>query len=111
MPRRLIEVLIADHKLQRDARSNESNPLWAISRSTAWRRVKAVMREARIAGTHASPKGLRHGFGVAAIQAGVPLNLLQKWMGHTDISVTEIYANAVGDEEYAVAKRMWKNNC
>ncbi|HUY01791.1 MAG TPA: hypothetical protein VMV33_00765 [Rhodocyclaceae bacterium] len=26
--------------------------------------------------THASPKGLRHGFGVATISAGIPLNLI-----------------------------------
>ncbi|MEA3152395.1 MAG: integrase/recombinase XerD, partial [Gammaproteobacteria bacterium] len=28
---------------------------------------------------------LRHGFGVAAVTAGVPLNLVQKWLGHAQL--------------------------
>jgi len=96
-----------DHQLDDSDRQRDVQRLWSISRTTAWRQIKLVMVEARIVGAHASPKGLRHGFGVAAIQAGVPLNLLQKWMGHASINVTAIYANAMGKEEYAVAERMW----
>lgn len=44
--------------------------------------VHAVMQEAHLDGPQASPKGLRHGFGVAAVSAGIPLNLVQKWLGH-----------------------------
>jgi len=57
--------------------------------------------------THASPKGLRHGFGVAAVSAGIPLNLMQKWLGHAQLTTTAIYANAVGAEEKDIARRMW----
>ena len=40
--------------------------LWTWSRSQAWRLIKAVMAEAKIApGVHATPKGLRHAFGLA----------------------------------------------
>ena len=49
---------------------------------TGWRAVHAVMQAAGLDGVHASPKGLRHGFGVAAVTAGIPLNLVQKWLGH-----------------------------
>jgi integrase/recombinase XerD len=42
------------------------------------------------------PKGLRHGFGVQAVSAGIPLNLVQRWLGHSQLSTTAIYANAVG---------------
>ena len=55
----------------------------------------------------ASPKGLRHGFGVAAVTAGIPLNLVQKWLGHAQLSTTAVYANAVGAEEKDIARRMW----
>ncbi len=65
------------------------------------------MAEAEITGLQASPKGLRHGFGVQAVQSGVPLNLVQKWLGHAQLSTTAIYANAVGPEEHAIAMRMW----
>ncbi len=54
-----------------------------------------------------SPKGLRHGFGVAAVQAGIPLNMVQKWLGHAQLSTTAIYADAVGAEEQDIAARMW----
>jgi hypothetical protein len=45
------------------------------------------------------PKGLRHGFGVYAVaECEIPLNMVQKWMGHKELKTTAIYANAVGKE-------------
>lgn len=55
----------------------------------------------------AGVKGLRHGFAVAALEKGIPLNLLQKWLGHANLATTAIYGNAVGAEERKMAKRMW----
>jgi integrase/recombinase XerD len=57
--------------------------------------------------THASPKGLRHGFGVTAVSKGIALNIVQKWLGHSQLATTAIYANAVGEEEQNIASRMW----
>ncbi len=82
-------------------------PLWDFGRTTAWKHVIAVMKGAGVKGPQATPKGLRHGFGVAAIQAGIPLNLLQRWLGHAQLTTTAIYANAVGPEERNIAARMW----
>jgi integrase/recombinase XerD len=70
--------------------------------------LQAVMRAAGLEGVHASPKGLLHGFGVAAVTAGVPLNLVQKWLCHAQLSTTAVYANAVGAEEKDIARRMWR---
>jgi integrase/recombinase XerD len=81
--------------------------LWPWSRMSGWRVVHAVMEAAGLAGPQASPKGLRHGFGVAAVSAGIPLNLVQKWLGHAQLTTTAIYANAVGEEEQNIAARMW----
>jgi site-specific recombinase XerD len=81
--------------------------LWPWSRVTAWRFVKEAMLEAGIVGRPACPRGLRHGFGVGALQASVPLNLVQKWMGHSRIGTTAIYTDASGDEEAAFAARFW----
>jgi integrase/recombinase XerD len=81
--------------------------LWLWSRTTAWRRVCDAMDDAGLEGVHASPKGLRHGVGVAAVQAGIPLNLVQRWLGHAQLSTTAIYADAVGPEEHAIAAKMW----
>lgn len=83
------------------------NLLWPWSRMTAYRRVCEVMDLAGIVGPHACPKGLRHSFAVRAIQSGAPLNLVQRWLGHSDIKTTAIYTNVMGPEERAIAARMW----
>ena len=83
-------------------------PLWSWSRTTAWRRVVAVMKHADIAaGPHRVPKGLRHGYAINAVTKGVPLHMLSKWMGHSILEITAIYANAMGEEQQAIAARMW----
>lgn len=82
-------------------------PLWPISRVTVWRIVKALMHDAGIAGVKASPRGLRHAFGVGTLQSGVPLHLLQRWFGHARLSTTAIYADVTGPEERAFAQRFW----
>lgn len=81
--------------------------LWPWSRMTGYRRIREVMEIAGIEGEHASPKGLRHGFAVQAIQANVPLTLVQRWLGHADIKTTAIYTSAMGAEERSLAARMW----
>jgi len=81
--------------------------LWGWSRSTAWRRVAEVMEAAGITGLHATPKGLRHGFGIKAVISDVPLNMTQKWLGHTRLTTTAIYTDATGPEEKQIAERMW----
>ncbi len=85
-----------------------NKPLWPYSRMTGFRHIKSIMDEAEIAdGPHKSPKGLRHGFGVHALSKGVPLNMLSKWLGHSSLETTAIYANALGEEQRDIASRMW----
>ena len=81
--------------------------LWKWSRTTAWRRVKEVMATAGISGTPAMPKGLRHSFGVRALQSNVPPHLVQRWMGHASLRSTSVYADVMGPDERAFAARMW----
>lgn len=97
VPPRLLEVLDLVH----DIRAMEA-------RQGRRRKVNAIIDEADVgAGPQATAKGLRHGFGVAAVTNGIPLNLVQKWLGHTQLSTTAIYADAVGAEEASIASRMW----
>jgi len=65
------------------------------------------MSEAGISGAHASPKGLRHGFGIRAASETRNPRLVQKWLGHRYLETTTIYMDAVGDEERELATRMW----
>ena len=105
IPKWLAKALVASESMPEEL-------LWSsagvpLNRSQAYRWIKAIMAEAGISGPQACPKGLRHGFGVHALTSGVPLNMLQKWMGHASMSTTAIYANATGPEERVIAERMW----
>lgn len=68
------------------------------------------MSDAGIVGAWAVPKGLRHALGIdGAKQAGIPLNIIQRWLGHSRIETTAIYTNAVGREERALAQKLWQD--
>ena len=111
VPPKLLDELQLVHRIREtEAKRGRGRkvPLWRMSRATAWRQIKALLKYAGIVqGTAATPKGLRHGFGVAAVTAGIPLNLVQRWLGHAQLSTTAIYADAIGAEEKTIAARMW----
>jgi integrase len=81
--------------------------LWGFSLKTGYRVVKQTMLLAGIEGEHASPKGLRHGFGIVHGQNKTNPRLLQRWMGHSSLDTTMIYLDAQGDEERNAAKVAW----
>lgn len=88
--------------------SRKKTKLWPWSRSRGWQLVKSVLKASGISGgVYATPKGLRHAFGLHAIRCGVPLNLVQRWLGHASMVTTAIYLQALGDEEREFAERMW----
>jgi integrase/recombinase XerD len=105
VPGVLLDVLDRTHGI---TRGDPGARLWTLSRSRAWQLVKAVMVQAGIAaGAHRTPKGMRHGFGLQAIRSGVPINLVQRWLGHARMETTAIYLQAMGNEEREIAARMW----
>jgi integrase len=83
--------------------------LWSFKRTYAWRQIKIVMRAAGIGDQQCKPKALRHGFAVDAVLQGVPLNILQRWMGHARLETTAIYAGVLGEEERLLARRVWES--
>ena len=101
----LLTALVQVHGLRE---SGPKEGLWPWHRMTAHRRIKEVMADAGIVGPHATAKGLRHGFAVAALERGVPINMLQKWLGHARLATTAIYGNAVGAEERKMAEKLWR---
>ena len=110
VPQDLIRAIDLVHSV----RAAQSRPrravqrLWDFSRSTASRHVKRLMTTADIEGPQASAKGLRHGFGVAAIEAGVPLPTIAAVLGHANIETTAIYTTAIGMEAREQLARMWR---
>ena len=81
--------------------------LWTVTRQAAHRQVSALMRDAGISGPQATPRGLRHSWGVAAVQAGIPLTTIASTLGHADVGTTAIYATAVGAEHRELVSRVW----
>ncbi len=109
VPPELLDTLDMVHGIREAQRRGQVQALlWPWSRMTGFRRVQEVIAAAGIPdGPHACPKGLRHGFGVQAVSRGIALNMVQKWLGHAQLTTTAISANAVGEEEQSIAARMW----
>jgi len=102
-----IPTALMDDLVRLAAGCGEDQRLWSCCRQTAWRRIKRLMRDAQIVGPQATPKGLRHRFGILAAEH-VPLSLAQRWMGHAKPQTTSIYQQVVGEEERRLALRMWE---
>lgn len=55
------------------------------------KRYKEVLKDAALRSVRFHD--LRHTFGTHCAAAGVPMRTLQEWMGHAQLSTTEIYAD------------------
>ena len=78
-----------------------------IDFNAAHRQVGALMRAAGTEGPQACPRGLRHGYGVAAVTAGVPLPTVAAVLGHASLETTAIYTTAFGAEARELVARVW----
>lgn len=110
VPQKLLDYLHSVHRY-REAQLNPvlaDTRLWPWSRTTAWRRVKEIMRLAREPEHVSKPKALRHAFGAEAALNQVSLSLIKKWMGHAKLETTEIYTSLIGDEERSLARLTWR---
>jgi integrase len=73
-------------------------PIWSVGRQHAWRIVGAALGAAGVEDRRAKPHALRHGHAVHAVLAGVPLNLIQRQLGHASIVTTAIYLRVTGQD-------------
>lgn len=109
VPAPFIRELNRVHKIKeakRDPRQTDVR-IWPWSRTTAWSRVKEVMKKADIDGIQATPKGLRHGYAVEALVSGITEATVMRLLGHRRIETTLVYTAVVGAEARAIASRMW----
>ena len=81
------------------------HPNQPISSKTTYNWVKRHMTAAGITGKRANPKGLRHGYAITMLQAGLQLPQIAKLMGHSSMEVTAIYLDAVGPELHEMATK------
>ena len=110
VPDDLIRALDLVHAIRRAQRSASATAarLWPWSRPTASRHVSGLMAAAEVTGPQACAKGLRHAYGVAAVEAGVPLPTIAAVLGHAAITTTAIYTTAIGAEARDLIARMWR---
>lgn len=109
VPNTFLTALNDVYGLREMPMKQEKERIWTWARNTAWRKVKDVMSDAGLDGIKATPKGLRHGFGIAANQKQIQLNMTQKWLGHSFIQTTAFYSDAIGEEERNIAQRLWED--
>ena len=109
VPEDLVHELELVHRVRRAQASprGRARALWPITRQAAHRQVGALMSAAGIAGPQACPRGLRHGYGVAAVTAGVPLPSVAAVLGHASLETTAIYTTAIGAEARELVARVW----
>ena len=69
--------------------------MWPIARQAAHRQVGALMAAAGVEGPQACPRGLRHGYGVAAV------------LGHASLDTTAVYTTAIRAEARELVARVW----
>lgn len=111
VPQRALQRLDDVYNIHAAIHDNERRHqrIWPWSRTTAWHCVKTVMLDSGIPAFVCMPKALRHTFGVqGTAEVGIPLNIMQRWLGHARIETTAIYTNVVGAEERSLADRMWR---
>ncbi len=106
------ELELTHHLRQKQLNDADSNTLiWKYSRSTAYRHITRIMALARVNGIQATPQGLRHSFGVCAVEDGVPLPIIAQVMGHMNLDSASVYTTATGNEVREYLKKMWQNSC
>ena len=67
-----------------------------ITRQAVGQGMKHAAEAAGIDPSRAHPHAFRHTYGRHAVLSGVPINALQQWMGHAQLSNTMIYVKLAG---------------
>ena len=107
VPLEYLEYLTATFKIS-TSKYKSKKKLWSWSRQYGHRVIKEIIKESEISNSYNfSPKSIRHAYGVNAIIKDVPLNILQKWLGHADIGTTKVYFDIMTFEDQEQAQKMW----
>jgi len=76
----------------------KENRIFSITRQHAHRIVRNACAKAGIEKRRSHCHVLRHSFAVNAVLQRVPLPILQKWMGHSDIKNTMVYLHILSQD-------------
>jgi integrase/recombinase XerD len=102
------QTLISELKsLIKKCKRLDQDRVFGFSRATGWRKMKIVMETSGVEGIQATSKGLRHGFALACVSVGIPIETIRKLLGHKSLKNTMIYLDILGDEEREFVKKTW----
>lgn len=102
---RYLALDIAEHATRKRAEGGSSKYLFSaktksgrISQPTVNKTLKEYaarldLREVDGSPVNVTPHRFRHSFGTRLAEAGVPLQVIQKLMGHSSLKMTEVYAH------------------
>ena len=76
----------------------KEDKIFPITRQYAFRIVRNACIKAGIEKDRAHPHVLRHSFSVNAVLQRVPVPILQKWLGHSDIKNTMVYLQILSQD-------------
>lgn len=85
--------VIMQYYLDFNIPKNSTEKLFKIKRQSAFIYLKKIEKDLKF---RMHPHMFRHTFAVKSILSGVPLNVLQKWLGHSSIFTTSVYTEITG---------------
>lgn len=73
----------------------EGERIFAITRGRVFQIVRAACEAAGIERSRSHPHVLRHAFAVQCVLGGVPVPVLNQWLGHAGLEATLIYSKVL----------------
>jgi site-specific recombinase XerD len=84
----------------------EGERVFAFGRTRAFQIVRAACLAAGIERARSHPHVLRHSFAIACVLQGVPIPVLNAWLGHAGLEATLIYSKVLAVDSRQFHDRM-----
>lgn len=81
--------------------------LFNFCRTTGYEKVKDCMEAANIEGVKATPRGLRHGYGIGCVSIKQYPSKIQQLLGHKRPETTSIYTTYTNDDVRNQFRNIW----